>query len=734
MARQRAAATKKVAAPPHLKERLNFKALLLENPNFFGTAPEQGAAKLTLKNDTAYEQLTCIGYNPALGQLEATVQIKLPTGYGGDLCQAGSAEHVRFFADLGSGWEDLGATGFIAHDIPNANDCAGHATKPLSYVVSLPWRPPGRFCAQPLLANVRAILSWENLPTPGDPNFEPIWGNHLDRHVQIAPRRFPFLSDVLDHLSTSGEATLSLPDDLAHLADVELQPPGPPPVLTLEQLVAANVKLPAAERVPPHRLVFEAVQAATAPGAFGTGPLGAFAGQLEAVDLDLSSIAGIIQKTSGDVTYEQLNCVGLDGSREVLGASFTIKRPTGYSGTLCQHGSTEYVAFWADWDDTCKWTYVGTAQVQVHDIAGIPADGLHYAAFMPAPQIDAHRQTCAEPRLSRIRAVLSWSTPPSTVDPDAIPHWGNRLDVHVQLPPGEPTKPLDPNIRNIGGIAVEDIDYGAGGTGMTRTGGTPVHFAHFTTSIVDPLQRACPFGGQVIVEGRYWLGYKYRVSVRRPSQPPSAAIWLTRDFWVERSTSGYSHQVVGPDGFFTYLDPAQHMDFTLALWDTVGDDQWLVRLEIRDLADVTVGTSPDYLIQLDNTAPFVDIEITSPGGDCADFAQGTTVQGLFVATDLHFGSWGLLTRPNTAAIPSNPPVADAGLAPTSETPPRVPPPPALPPWTGGHGWSLNTTTPVQMRPCGYVAEVSASDRSILNSHPDYHNTNTTDTGLCLRKP
>jgi hypothetical protein len=48
------------------------------------------------------------------------------------------------------------------------------------------------------------------------------------------------------------------------------------------------------------------------------------------------------------------------------------------------------------------------------------------------------RRLCTEKGLHRVRAVLSWNTPPSTVDPDAVPHWGNRLDAHVHVLPGRP--------------------------------------------------------------------------------------------------------------------------------------------------------------------------------------------------------------------------------------------------------------------------------------------------------
>src|ERR671931_276722 len=90
--------------PPHLKERTQFHLLLLENPNYFGTAPDIGLPpKLELSGNTTYEQITCLGYNQRLDLLEATVQIKLPTGYGGNLCSAGSTEFVRFYIDYGGG-------------------------------------------------------------------------------------------------------------------------------------------------------------------------------------------------------------------------------------------------------------------------------------------------------------------------------------------------------------------------------------------------------------------------------------------------------------------------------------------------------------------------------------------------------------------------------------------------------------------------------------------------------
>jgi hypothetical protein len=95
--------------PPHAKQRAAFTELLLENPNYFGNFPQSGFEPvLVLEANTAYEQLSCVGYSPERDELEATVQIKLPGGYGGDLCSAGSNEYVRFeTAALGDGVWDL---------------------------------------------------------------------------------------------------------------------------------------------------------------------------------------------------------------------------------------------------------------------------------------------------------------------------------------------------------------------------------------------------------------------------------------------------------------------------------------------------------------------------------------------------------------------------------------------------------------------------------------------------
>ena len=126
-------------------ERSNFKRLLAENPNYFGNL-EKSAFKPVKKiaANTQYEELTCVGFNPQTNYLEATIAVKLPYGYGGNLCMAGTIEYVRFFLDYGSGWQDAGLGGVKVHDIPSGKDCAEQPDKPLLYVASLKLDPQSR--------------------------------------------------------------------------------------------------------------------------------------------------------------------------------------------------------------------------------------------------------------------------------------------------------------------------------------------------------------------------------------------------------------------------------------------------------------------------------------------------------------------------------------------------------------------------------------------------------------
>lgn len=694
-------------APRYARERREFHNLLIANPNYFGNLEKSGFKPvLKLNQDTTYEQATCVAFNPLLNLLEAHVQIRLPVGYGSDLCHAGSLEYVRFYVDYGAGWLDAGLVAFDVHNIPDSLDCAKKRDKPLSYVASIPYEPKRDFCGHPVLPRVRAILSWNLQPPPNQPNWPPIWGNVLDQHVQVPPRP-RWLLDLVDVIAKVVDKPIELPEEFVAVKELPLPIPEPDP-LSIEALVKLYGTGPGGSKgaaVPPHRLASADLAASAAPAALCQQSLVQKPLLYKAIGLDYAEIVAALAKTKADVSFEELRCLGLDTNRSMLAATFVIKRPAGYSGGLCQHGSDEHVAFWADWDNTCEWTYLGTVSIRVHDIAAIPADGLAYTAAWKV-NLAAHRRPCKEPKIARVRAVLSWSTPPSATDPDALNTWGNLVDTHVLIPPGPPV--VGPGIAIIGGVGVADIDVT--GSGMTTANAV---FAMYGTP-ADPYvpSRECPFGGLITIQGAPPFPpsavSKYRVWVQNVTQGTPASI-LTGKIWVVNSLGMGSWHPPDPDGFFTYLPDAQNINDLLAYWYSSGDDKWAVWLEFGDAADNTLDTSAVHFIQLDNTGPMTEVHISS-GGDCKDFVQGVTVAGSFTATDLHFGHYALRTVP--LSMSPNAPVPSSGNASTV-----------------GAGWHLDTAG---MPPCGYVVELRAYDRSIVGSQPGSWNGGYDDVGLCLR--
>jgi len=695
-------------------ERVQFKWLLLANPNYFGNLPmSEWKPVAPMTGNTKYEELSCLGLNLNLNMLEATVQIKLPYGYGGGLCGAGSTEWVRFYVDYGGGWEDVGAVAFNIHDIPNEVDCAKHPDKPLTYVVTQQFDPKREYCGQPVLPKARAILSWQLEPLANQPNWPPVWGNVLERHIQIKPRSL-WLKDIKPHLlkelvpgvnlALQPEYTLKMPE---------------PPVLTLPEL--AEMYRPHGPEgrsgfdVPPHRFALPDLEPLLTEGALDQMAVAGKIAAYKELHIDWQQLVNLLkEQTKGNVTYEEIECLGLDYNREWLVATFRIKRPNGYSGGLCQKGSLEYVAFWVDWDNTCKWTYLNTLSVESHDIAGIPPDGLCYTLALPV-NLQAERCSCEQPKIARVRAVLSWHTPPSTTDPNAIPYWGNRLDAHVQIRPGQPSTGCSNKLAAIGGIGVDDIQLTGVDRGLTKSS------ARFTLAygaFADPYvpSRHCPFGGLVTMRGMPNLGCNYHIGVRKWGSG-AGFTWLANTLWVvDAMGHGSWHAPIDPaTGYFTYLDVAQSIDESLGYWSSSENGLWEILYEVVDVATSAVVISESYPIMIHDVTP--QAKVTLDSGGCTLFKPGDPVNGKFVARADFPGHFVLRTLPISLAPPN----------------PSPPPPPATTDATApapGDAWSLDTST---MPICGYVLQVAVWDRTVRNSVPGDHNYNESDVGFCLFK-
>jgi hypothetical protein len=747
------------------KERTQFKTLLLQSPNYFGNLEVSPFPVITpITGNTSYEQLVCIGLNPPYDRLEGVVQIKRNVGYGGEICSPGTREYVRFYVDLFDNgvWHDVGVSSVRVHDIASP--------KPLCYAVLRDFGSLKKFCSFENIVKVRAILQWNSAPPANTPGYSPVWGNVMNAEVQIHPTKFWFFGDLLKEIE---QIPLKIPDPIgpllkqldpsAKLTSVETQP------LTLTR----KMELYRDEGVPVHRFAFqEATQLLSAPNAGAVLPLT----QSPLLELGLSvdqigELVGKLFPTDGDTSFEELRCVGLYPEIDVLEAVLTVKKSTGYSGSLCGNGSTEYVAFWMDFSDGSGFQYMGTSTVNVHDLKTMTDEDVQYAVFLKK-DLSKYRVPCQiGPRIVRLRAILSWETPPPPNNPNYVPVWGNREECLVQLHPGLLVGHT-PLIETVGDIGVDDINQFSGlATGNGQIGA-------FT--VLDS-----PFGGVVTITGRIGdppnsfgggaVPYKYRIEVFGPPpfnswQPLTNPIKVKISEWFLGNpqpcapgevvcdvtlTPTDDGDGLGP-GWYEYLEDTKGtmqrflVVDKLASWLTSAamEGLWRIRITAKDPSVNPPLVFPGFQIvrvRIDNTRPSgpagpsatpAQIEANPPlriigatfNGNpvpalaCGKFPVGTIITGTYEVHDpgvtspnQHFNNLTLSVIP---AGPAN------GVTPTPSF--RSYPVPV--PTTGELGnWTLETAG---MDPCGYVLRLVAYDRTNVNS-TGYALHMAYDVGFCL---
>jgi len=685
---------------PIEQARANLRMLLLANPNYFGNVAESGLTPvLNISGDTSYEALGCVGLSLSLSRLEAVVSIQQTTGYDGGVCSSGSQEYVRFYLsfDGGSTWQDQGVAGFAVYDIPGP--------KPLEYSVALPVTLPEDFCFFENLPRARAILSWNYIPPANTPGYTPVWGNVVDVTIQSPASDFIILDKALSL------AKVKLPSNLAEALDLSQKIPAAPK----KSLSGAELtKVYQGKAVPAARFLYPEITKLSGTqsiAAFTTASASESDSALPVSASSLLEAIATILSTSGNTDYEELDCVGLDPNRSTLVGVVNVKLPYGFNGGLCTAGSTEYIAFWVDWGS--GYQYAGTATINTHDISSFPSGGLDYAVVLPV-DVASHMQPCTNgAQTAKVRAILSWQTPPPANDPNYVPVWGNRADALVQIPSGQAIQAGTPNIAIIGGIGVAQIDT----TGITSLPGATLPGAVFALqgTPADPYDsaRQCPFGGEIVVQGAPSVGYKYRVWVQDVTSP--LPVPLTHSITTTDQYGNSTVQFPDAQGFFTYLPNSQNIDDNLAYWESSGNDLYNLWLEIADLSDNVLNRTPSYLIQLVNTAPKAAIHIDS-GGDCKQFtAAQSPIDGHFVATESGTGTLGQIGHYDLGTLPGgNAPSPSGGISDTGPAP--------------GHPWSLSLAG---MQPCGYVVDLDVWDNTIVNSAPGNWNGSSASVGFCL---
>jgi hypothetical protein len=765
MAQQENRITDRAAISAAPAERTHFNQLVMSNPNYFGTLPKFGGeVKKPISSNTTYEHLACIGLNPGgflgSGLLEAIVDITQHSGYGTDACGNGSTEYVRFFVQDASGWHDLGSSSVQVFDVPGA--------RPLSYAVSVDFNEARKFCSTENIVNVRAILSWQWDPTPGDPHFVPVWGNVVNAKVQVAPSLFAHIS-IADLLS---DKAITLDPGILHEIDLAQPLPTHPPVpLTFAELK----KLYAKAEVPSHRFGFsEATQVAGQSLGKLLSPVtaGSLAGkgspvaQLTTLTSDISSIIAQLVDISGDITFEELTCAGYNPQTRELEGVIQIRKNAGYSGSLCHAGSTEYVSFFAFFGGV--WHALGTTQVQVHDLAAVtPGHPISYAVFrlsnltsMPCENLDA----------IPLRAILSWETPPT--GPHFVPVWGNIVDTHVQ-PQIAPSDNEQARLMRIGRVTINGID----GNGFAMDMGS-------ATIAGDCTGNNSPFGGETIVEGDFLPrvdvfnhttgallpGAKpiiYQVMVTpfggSPSQllnafnlalfPPNSMVPVVQTQQAAVAPGPVSGGLPPTAQFYTYWESDLQAvnPRTLAVFEAGGLSEGKYTVEIHGFKwnglayhAIPVVSKLIYVyngyphmeialggVIVPEQRPQVSLTITSPSGDCGDVQVGETIHGSYSVTDNFFGSVSVALVPITVSgVPQ--PESPVLLSTANSGPSAVVfdshHPLVVPTGTSGT-FTLDTTG---MTPCGYTILLQAWDRALVNNTCSGH-YNEEGVGFCLRR-
>ena len=712
------------------KERQQFRALLLSNPNYFGNlAKSKFKAVKQIQANSSYEEIGCVGFQPQFNRLEAVVFIKNPSGYGGDICSAGTTEYVRFFMshDDGATWDHLGLTSFNAYDVPEGTE----GKKRLEYAATLQINPKKTWCFYEKICKVRAVLSW-NTPPSLDPADKPVWGDIHDTYIQIDPWKFIIVDDLV------AEANIELSPQLQKMVDIQQAIPAKQKeVLSLHQKHDLYKKA----KISPARYALKEVSEYLG---ISQKPNPALQASLAELNIDITDFLDDLYPIGdGNTSYEELECVGYNPKLETLVATIRVKKSAGFSGGLCTAGSQEYVTFFADLNNNGTFeTCLGTTSVNVHDIKALPKGGLEYAAFLPV-DFSKYRQLCTKgPKIIPIRAILSWNVKPPC-NPYHVPVWGNREDTLICLEPGVITIPGThvPIIQTVGSMDVSDIN------GLGYANGAAA-LAGFTAD-------DSPFGGTVVITGHignttdFSAGaakLKYKVEVSENFgvswQRVDNNFTLYRDQLLNGVWSDLPPivQSVDADGYYDYQEDlvggignAQiyPVGNVLARWNTNGlSGRWIIRIVAKDPVTNLSWVSNVVTVYLDNTAPTAAIQITSGAGDCADFSVGDPISGTYSATDTHFHSLSLNVLPTTInGNPSGGSFTAPVPLPAGGTMPLVRRYNAGVAATGESGnWTLDTTG---MERCGYVIEIGVWDRTIVNSGSIGRYARAT-VGLCLR--
>lgn len=412
-------------------QRFNENTLVMDqvpkNFVYMGPGPVQ---------NTFYEELIGLGFNPSKDEMEAVISVKRRTGYFGE-GEIGTREYVRFYLDFrdGQGFIDQGC---ISVNVVNQRKIEKvQETAPICFSVSLrksSERP--FFCNNPIVPRMRVILSWLIEPPADSPNWRPTWGNVEECHMQPGPRK-KWKNNLNGRRSSDATGGIMLPT-IGGVSTIELQRSlgaerVPQPVSwksrEMMQVALSSRKM----KVPASRFAYWTVRKIMTDPHSRTAQIShsilkRFNVDVEELKLELGAVESS-QVHATNTEFEELESVGFSPEKGCLTAILKVKKGVGFNGNLCTSGSREYVAFWVDWGADGGWSYLGTSETHVHNL-GEDSGAVCYAVPLALNERDLDRlNRCRMP--VKVRGVLSWSVRPSIDNPNQLEYYGNRLETYI---------------------------------------------------------------------------------------------------------------------------------------------------------------------------------------------------------------------------------------------------------------------------------------------------------------
>jgi hypothetical protein len=174
-----------LAQVPPEEASQSLRKILLANPNYFGSLPENSLkVVLNIDSDIRYESLGSVSYIPMLRQAYVSIKLHQDRGYSFLVGEPASREYVRLYLsyDQGETWSDHGLTSVNVCDEPGAKPRIHLVTRNIDLTENAE-----NTNEAPL---IRATLSWNTPPPSDSPHWTPLWGSIAETQIHSASTDF----------------------------------------------------------------------------------------------------------------------------------------------------------------------------------------------------------------------------------------------------------------------------------------------------------------------------------------------------------------------------------------------------------------------------------------------------------------------------------------------------------------------------------------------------------------